>query len=187
MSGSGAAPLFDRLGRFAGLGQEMENIALASVIDYPGLQIKTAAVATARQSIAVHTGEGVLNSIWHTYGMIRRFTPQLVPAMHAARQQHGEMSFTAINRLHYPVALLSMALLPVIVLLACARDESRPTSANSPPPSRSRSRQRLRLRRNVQPARPLWRAHGLARGLRGHSGRAAWRRAGRLGQPAELS
>ena len=115
------SPLFDRLGRFAGLGQEMAEIAVASAIDYPGLQLKTATIATARQLIAVHTGEGVLNSIWHTYGTIRRFTPQLVAPMEAARQQHGEMSFTAINRLDYPVALLSMALLPVIVLLAWRR------------------------------------------------------------------
>jgi hypothetical protein len=41
--------------------------------------------------------------------------------MEAARQQRGEISFTAINRLDYPVALLSMALLPVIVLLAWRR------------------------------------------------------------------
>ena len=115
------SPLFDKLGRFAGLGQEMADIAVASVIDYPGQQLKTATVATARQFVAVRTGEGVLNSIWHTYGTVRRFTPQLVAPMEAARQQHGEISFTAINRLDYPVALLSMALLPVIVLLAWRR------------------------------------------------------------------
>jgi hypothetical protein len=115
------SPLFDKLGRFAGLGQEMADITVASVIAYPGLQFKTATIATARQLVAVHTGEGVLNSIWHTYGTIRSFTPQLVAPMEAARQQHGEISFTAINRLDYPVALLSMALLPVIVLLAWRR------------------------------------------------------------------
>ena len=32
--------------------------------------------------------------------------------MHAARQQHGEIGFTTINRLHYPLALFAMALLP---------------------------------------------------------------------------
>ena len=115
------SPLFDKLGRFAGLDQEMAEIAVASLIDYPGLQLTTATIATARQLVAVHTGEGVLNSIWHTYGTIRRFTPQLVASMETARQQHGELSFTAINRLDYPVALLSMALLPVIVLLAWRR------------------------------------------------------------------
>jgi hypothetical protein len=112
------SPLFDKLGRFAGLGQEMADITVASVLEYPGLQLKTATIATARQLVAVHTGEGVLNSIWHTYGTIQRFTPQLVAPMQAARQQRGEISFTAINLLDYPVALLSMALLPVVILLA---------------------------------------------------------------------
>jgi hypothetical protein len=110
--------LFDKLGRFAGLGQEMEQIALRSLVDYPGMQIKSALVATAKQLVDVHSGEGVLTSIWHTDAIIERFTPQLVPAMRAARQQNGGISFTGINRLHYPIALLSMALLPAILLLA---------------------------------------------------------------------
>lgn len=110
--------LFDRLGRFAGLGEEMRKIAVGSVIDFPALQIETAAAAAAKQLVAVHTGEGVRNVIWHTYSIIRRYTPQLVPAMRAARQQKGELSFTAINDVQYPLALLSMALLPAIVWLA---------------------------------------------------------------------
>ncbi len=110
--------LFDRLGRFAGLDDEMEKIAVGCLIDYPGLQIKTAAVATAKQLIDVRTGEGVLNIIWHTYAIVDKYTPQLAPAMRAARQQHGGLSFTAINDLHYPLALIAMALLPVIVWLA---------------------------------------------------------------------
>jgi hypothetical protein len=110
--------LFDKLGRFAGLGQEMETIAVASVIDYPALQATTALAATAKQLIAVHTGEGVLDSVWHTYGIMEKFTPQLIPAMRAARQQRGELSFAAINDLHYPLALIAMALLPGIVWLA---------------------------------------------------------------------
>jgi hypothetical protein len=110
--------LFDKLGRFTGLGKEMEQIALRSLVDYPGMQIKSALVATAKQLVDVHSGEGVLTSIWHSYAIIERFTPQLVPAMRAARQQNGGISFTGINRLHYPIALLSMALLPAILLLA---------------------------------------------------------------------
>jgi hypothetical protein len=113
--------LFDRLGRFAGLGPEMKKIAVASLLDYPALQAKTALVATARQLIDVHTGEGVLDTIWHTYGIIERFTPQLVPAMRAARQQRGELSFAAVNEVHYPLALLAMALLPLVVWLAWRR------------------------------------------------------------------
>ena len=115
---SWGSDLFDKLGRFAGLGQEMEKIAVASVIDYPALQAKTAIVATAKQLIAVHTGDGVLATLWHTYAVMEKFTPQLVPGMRAARQQQGEISFTAINELQYPLALIAMALLPVIVWLA---------------------------------------------------------------------
>ena len=115
------SPLFDRLGRFAGMDDEMETIALGSLRDYPFLQIQTAAIATIKQLLSVHTGEGVVNSVWHTYGIIERYTPQLAPAMRGARQQRGEISFTAINRLQYPAALGAMVLLPVIMLLAYRR------------------------------------------------------------------
>jgi hypothetical protein len=108
------SPLFDKLGRFAGLDPEMERIALASIAAYPLLQLKTAAIATARQLIDARTGEGVVNSIWHTYGIIGRYMPQLVPQMRAARQQRGEINFTMINRLQYPVALACLLLLPLI-------------------------------------------------------------------------
>jgi hypothetical protein len=103
--------LFNSLGRFDGLGEEMRTIVLESFAAYPWLQIKAAAVAAARQVVTVRSGEGVLDSIWHTYGMIEDYTPWNVPAMRAARQQHGELSFDAINRLHEPVALVAMLLL----------------------------------------------------------------------------
>jgi len=64
-----------------------------------------------RQLVMVRTGWGVLDSIWHTHGMIENFAPEMLPAMKAARQQRGELDFTAINRLHVPVALASMLLL----------------------------------------------------------------------------
>jgi hypothetical protein len=108
------SPLFDKLGRFAGLDAEMERIALASLAKYPLLQIKTAAIATARQLIDVRTGEGVVNSIWHTYGIIERYRPGLTPDMRTARQQRGEIDFTIINRVHYPVAVACLLLLPLI-------------------------------------------------------------------------
>ena len=121
-------PLFDKLGRFAGLGSEMEKIALGSVIDYPRMQIETAAVAMARQLADVRSGEGVLNSIWHTYSIIKQHVPWAVPAMRAARQQNGEISFTTLNELHWPVGLVSMALLPIIVIVGVRRKDLNPVS-----------------------------------------------------------
>jgi len=105
--------LFNSLGRFDGLGEEMRTIVLESIAAYPWLQIKTAVSAAARQVVTVHSGEGVLDSIWHTYGMIEDYTPWNVPAMRAAKQQHGQVSFDTINRLHEPVALLAMLFLLV--------------------------------------------------------------------------
>ncbi|MBI3434799.1 MAG: hypothetical protein HY056_06930 [Proteobacteria bacterium] len=112
--------LFNRLGRFAKLGEEMRMIVLESLRAYPGTQARAATSAALRQFVRVRSGEGVVDSIWHTYAIIERYIPSAVPAMRAARQQRGEIAFTAINRLHFPVALLSMLLLPALVIL-CAR------------------------------------------------------------------
>jgi hypothetical protein len=105
----------------------MEKIALGSLVEYPGMQIATAAADTAEQLIEVHTGEGVVKWVWHTYFIIQHYTPQLSPAMWAARQQKGEISFTTINAVQYPLGLIAMALLPVIVLLS-ARKALSPTA-----------------------------------------------------------
>jgi len=109
--------VFDQLGRFAGLGEEMRAIVLGSLRDYPAIQIKTAVLATGRQLAAVGTGEGIVTTMWHTYGMIDRYAPSAVSAMRAARQQHGEIGFESINGVHKPVAWLAMVLLPAIILL----------------------------------------------------------------------
>jgi hypothetical protein len=110
--------VFNQLGRFQGLNDEMRTIVLESVADYPLWQLEAATRASIRQLLAVRTGEGTHNEIWHTYSIMKRFTPSAAAAMQAARQQKGELDFTAINLLHVPVAYLSMALLLVIIALA---------------------------------------------------------------------
>jgi hypothetical protein len=107
--------VFDRLGRFDGLGEEMRAIVLGSLHDYPLLQIKTALAATVMQLTRVATGEGVVNTLWHTYGIVNRYTPAAGVAMRAARQQRGEIRFHAINAIHIPIALGAMALLPLFM------------------------------------------------------------------------
>ena len=41
--------------------------------------------------------------------------------MRAARQQHGEIGFITINRLHYPVALGCLLMLPLMAFYALRR------------------------------------------------------------------
>jgi hypothetical protein len=115
--------VFDRLGRFQGLDGEMRTIVLESLRDYPLWQIEAAANAMRRQLFAVKTGEGALNSLWHTYAIMQNFAPSALPAMRAASQQKGELDFGAVNRVHVPVALASMALLVATVMLGFARPD----------------------------------------------------------------
>jgi hypothetical protein len=108
--------VFNDLGRFDGLGEEMRFIVLQSLRAYPLRQIETAVAATAEQLRLVATGYGTHNEIWHTYGIIKRFIPGEVPAMQSARQQRGGLDFDLINRMHVPIALGSMLL--ALALLA---------------------------------------------------------------------
>ena len=112
---------FNELGRFDGLGEEMRTIVLESLVEQPVQQIEAALAATAKQLVSVRTGEGVLTTIWHTYSIIERYTPAVVPAMRAARQQHGELHFAALNAMQVPLALMAMALLPALIVLGLRR------------------------------------------------------------------
>lgn len=106
--------MFNTLGRFQGLNDEMGFIVLHSLVEYPAWQAEAALASTAKQLVHVATGEG--NNVWlgHTYGIFERFLPGLVKAMRAARQQHGQLDFTAINTIHVPVALASMLLAAIL-------------------------------------------------------------------------
>ncbi len=113
--------LFDALGRFEGLGEEMAIVVRESLSRYPASQIKAAIAAAAEQLVRVATGYGVHTDIWHTYWSLERFAPQALPAMKAARQHNGDLGFTAINRLHLPVAWGSMLLLLGVIALTARR------------------------------------------------------------------
>jgi hypothetical protein len=110
--------MFDKLGRFEGLNDEMGFIVQRSLAEYPLWQAEAAIVATAQQLADVATGEGTWHWIPHTYGIIERYLPAQVAPMRAAHQQHGDIDFTVINWIHVPVALVSMLL--VVAILASA-------------------------------------------------------------------
>lgn len=103
--------MFNKLGRFTGLGEEMRAITLGALRAYPAMQAETALRATAQQLVMVKTGEGTHNLLWHTYGIMERFIPGEVPAMRAARQQRGVFDFSVANAIHVPAAYASLAAL----------------------------------------------------------------------------
>ncbi|MBN8963346.1 MAG: hypothetical protein J0H71_19630 [Rhizobiales bacterium] len=107
--------IFNKLGRFEGMDDEMGFIAAKSLTAYPLWQIEAALMATATQLHMVGTGEGTNGWIPHTYGIIERYLPTQTAAMRAAHQQHWDINFTSINWIHVPVALLAMLLLVALL------------------------------------------------------------------------
>jgi hypothetical protein len=110
--------MFNTLGRFEGMNDEMGTIVVQSLAAYPAWQAETALRAMGQQLLHVATGEGA--SVWipHTYGIIERYIPAQVAPMRAARQQNWGLDFDYVNWLHVPVALASM--LGLLVLLGRA-------------------------------------------------------------------
>jgi hypothetical protein len=106
--------MFNTLGRFKGMNDEMSFIVTHSLAEYPLWQAEAAIVATARQLVHVGTGEGTNGWIPHTYGIIERYLPAQLAPMRAAHQQHWDIDFAAINRVHIPVALASILLIVAI-------------------------------------------------------------------------
>jgi hypothetical protein len=101
----------------------MRHIVLRSPLTNPSDHIRTALAATLSQLTLIATGVGVHDKLWHTYGIIDRYLPVVVPAMRAARQQRGTLRFDLLNRLHKPVAILSLILaLSLVVRLMYRRD-----------------------------------------------------------------
>jgi hypothetical protein len=115
--------LFNRLGRFDGMHDEMQTIVFETLHDYPALQLTTALRAWSRQLTLVATGYGDNDQIWHTYGMIKNFVPGAYADMKAARQQKGELDavFKALNRVHVPAAYAAMLALIVVIGLGATR------------------------------------------------------------------
>ncbi|WP_441236986.1 hypothetical protein [Bradyrhizobium sp. 930_D9_N1_4] len=110
--------MFNTLGRFEGMNDEMGYIVVHSLADYPAWQAGAALRAMGQQLVHVATGEGA--SVWlgHTWGIIERYIPGQVAQMRAARQQNHGLDFDYVNWLHVPVALASM--LALVALLAHA-------------------------------------------------------------------
>ena len=106
--------MFNTLGRFQGMNDEMGFIVLHSLAEYPAWQARAALAATAQQLVQVGTGEGIGVWVGHTYGIIERFLPAQVKPMRAAQQQRWHFNFTIINRIHVPVALASMLLAAIL-------------------------------------------------------------------------
>jgi hypothetical protein len=115
--------MFNTLGRFEGMNDEMGYIVVHSLAAYPAWQAEAALQAMGQQLLHVATGEGTSGWIPHTYGIIERYIPAQVTPMREARQQNWGIDFEYFNWLHVPVALVSM--LGLLALLGHALAQRR--------------------------------------------------------------
>ena len=114
--------VFNQLGRFAGMSDEMSNIASGALIQYPLWQAEAALVDTGEQMLRVATGENTDHpTLMHTYGIFREFLPQQLKAVDAARQQKSHLTFGPFNLVHVPVALISTVLVFALLIAAIFR------------------------------------------------------------------
>ncbi len=157
----------------------MRRIALAALADYPVRQLTSMISETAQQLALVETGAGVVNWVWNTYDMIETYAPAAVPAMQAARQQRTGISFALINDLQVPLALLCMALLPLLAFVALRRKGFTDIGELNAAATLADPRQCRGVRRARHRASPLRRAHGLDRRARRPAHRHARRHAHR--------
>ncbi len=120
---------FAHIGGFEGGAGEMKRIVLDSVVQYPGLHLWTAIKSTALQLSRVRTGDGVVHDIGFTYGVLDSDAPEMKSAMTASLQRRGKLKaiFDGVNRVQEPFTLTSMALLPLLFLLAWRRGSMRDT------------------------------------------------------------
>jgi hypothetical protein len=114
--------VFNKLGRFPGMSDEMGYIAVHALAEYPLWQAKEALLAAGEQMLKVATGENTDHpTLMHTYGIFRDYLPQQLKAVDAARQQTGHLTFGPFNLIHVPVALISTALVFAMLFIAIWR------------------------------------------------------------------
>jgi hypothetical protein len=114
---------FVSIGGWVDGADEMRHITLESLTMYPWLHAKTALYSTGLQLVRVKSGDGLVREVWSAYEAIARLYPESNIAVNTSRQRFNLIQRTIdfLNRFHVPLALGSMALLPLLLLLAWSR------------------------------------------------------------------
>lgn len=115
---------FRAIGWWGGADAELSRLTAAALKAYPGWNLALAAKATGDQLLEVETGDGLDEWQEVTRWVMRQHLPWLNPGFSAARQQQEQTTqalFDALNRVHVPVAHLSMLALAALAVLGARR------------------------------------------------------------------
>jgi hypothetical protein len=120
---------FVSMGGWVDGADEMKHIALDSVQKYPWMHVETAIGSTLQQLVRVKSGDGLVREVWSAYEAIARLYPESSVAVNTSRQRFNliQRSIDFVNGFHVPLTLGSMALLPLLLLLAWRRGNLRDT------------------------------------------------------------
>ena len=92
----------------------MRDAVIGALVTFPLDNLGLAARAFARQMVKLETGDSLYNYLTDSTEAISALVPSADPAMKQARQQAWPgLDFTAVNKIHVPLALAAMALLLV--------------------------------------------------------------------------
>ena len=114
---SDESPLY-KLGGWDAFAPEAKRIVAESLLQYPRQHLAAFVHGTLAQFVMVETGEDITPWAWHVHDVLEHQAPLAYRRFLAARQQQAPFDFAWLNYVHVPVALLSMALLPVVILQA---------------------------------------------------------------------
>ncbi len=106
----GRSPFLD-LGGWEGAAGELSHLVKECLKAYPEAIVRTSLRATALQMVMVATGDGLNEFHGATRGVFTASLPRAVKPFNAAYQQQGQITkplFDAFNRVHVPVAYLSV-------------------------------------------------------------------------------
>jgi hypothetical protein len=114
---------FNKLQRFNGPVDEYRKAAVGSLLDFPLANVVAAIRDTAVQFVKIRTGDQIEPQEWILYSDLAHYLPRQMNAYMSARQQQGELHFTALNTIHLGTAVLSLIGLLVLLWLGIkARD-----------------------------------------------------------------
>ena len=103
----GGSPLY-KMGGWDAYEPEAKRIIRATLTEYPLMHVTAALRATVAQFLSFQTEVGIDDN-GPTRWAFEEFMPRLYPALLAARQQADPFDVEPLNRLHLPVAYLSLA------------------------------------------------------------------------------
>ena len=114
---------FNRFNRFHGPVSLYEDMIADSVRRYPVTNAVAALKDTALQFVRFRTGDQIEPQEWVLYSDLAHYIPGQMESYMRARQQRGELRFENINRVHVPVAILSLLGLLFLLRTAYVRRE----------------------------------------------------------------